>query len=168
MDLLIEVSQLAKLIDTPVVDERNHERVCLYLLRSADFIRSQPTPFSLLSRICYHRRRSPYLTPTLFSVNSDIDELVTLYHVAYSIYKRLNKFTDALRVAIKVDKAEYIDALFADEAGAPELEKKQMALLLGRHRSQHVLADSVSVVVLHYVPTDWEGSQCETAPVYRL
>ena len=82
------------------------------------------------------------------STHSDIDELVTLYHVAYSIYKRLNKFTDALRVAIKVDKAEYIDALFADEAGAPDLEKKQMALLLGRHRSQHVLADSVSGRVL--------------------
>ena len=39
-DLLLETQQLRKLIesDPPVVDERNYERVCLYLLRSADFM----------------------------------------------------------------------------------------------------------------------------------
>jgi len=38
VDLLVEVRQLNKLVESPVVDERNYERVCLYLLRSAGFI----------------------------------------------------------------------------------------------------------------------------------
>lgn len=40
VDLLMEVQKLDKLLvrePAPVVDERNYERVCLYLLRSADF-----------------------------------------------------------------------------------------------------------------------------------
>ena len=108
VDLLIEVRQLTKLIETTVVDERNHERVCLYLLRSADFI-------------------------------ADPEDLETLYTVAFKIYKTLKKYTDALRVAIKSDRPDFIEELFSDELGAPDLEKKQMALLLARHRSRHVL-----------------------------
>lgn len=38
VDLLLEVQQLVKLVETDVVDKRNHERVCLYLLRCADFM----------------------------------------------------------------------------------------------------------------------------------
>ena len=38
MDLLLEVQQLSKLVETPVVDKHNYERVCLYLLRSSDFM----------------------------------------------------------------------------------------------------------------------------------
>jgi 26S proteasome regulatory subunit N1 len=37
VDLLMEVQQLKKLVDCCVVDEGNFERVCLYLLRCADF-----------------------------------------------------------------------------------------------------------------------------------
>jgi 26S proteasome regulatory subunit N1 len=110
VDLLIEVRQLNKLMESPVVDERNHARVCLYLLRSADFM-------------------------------VDPDDLETLYDVAYNLYKNQKKYTDALRVAIKVDNSDLIDELFSDEVDAPALEKKQMALLLGRHRSRHVLQD---------------------------
>ena len=42
-DLLIECQQLDKLVTSvpPVVDEHNHHRVCLYLIRTADFM-SQP------------------------------------------------------------------------------------------------------------------------------
>jgi 26S proteasome regulatory subunit N1 len=35
VDLLMEVCQLPKLLEANVVDDRNYERVCLYLLRSA-------------------------------------------------------------------------------------------------------------------------------------
>lgn len=110
VDLLIEVRQLNKLIESPIVDERNHERVCLYLLRSADFM-------------------------------VDPDDLETLYDVAYQIYKSQKKYTDALRVALKIDNSDYITELFAAETEAPALEQKQMALLLGRHRSRHILED---------------------------
>lgn len=43
VDLLMEVQQLGKIVnsDPPVVDETNFERVCLYLLRSAEFV-SEP------------------------------------------------------------------------------------------------------------------------------
>ena len=38
VDLLLEVQQLSKLLTSNVVDERNYERVCLYLLRSSDLM----------------------------------------------------------------------------------------------------------------------------------
>lgn len=38
VDLLMEVQQLKKLVDSAVVDEGNFERVCLYLIRCADFM----------------------------------------------------------------------------------------------------------------------------------
>lgn len=38
VDLLLEVQQLVKLVETDVVDKRNYERVCLYLIRCADFM----------------------------------------------------------------------------------------------------------------------------------
>lgn len=37
VDLLMEVQQLQKLVECSVVDEGNYERVCLYLIRCADF-----------------------------------------------------------------------------------------------------------------------------------
>ena len=53
----MEVQQLSKLAESEAVDERNYERVCLYLLRCADFV-------------------------------TDPDDLVTLFHSAYEIYKK--------------------------------------------------------------------------------
>mmetsp|Transcript_22567 Transcript_22567/g.38211 ORF Transcript_22567/g.38211 Transcript_22567/m.38211 type:complete len:889 (+) Transcript_22567:56-2722(+) len=38
VDLLMEVQQLRKLVECAVVDEGNFERVCLYLIRCADFM----------------------------------------------------------------------------------------------------------------------------------
>lgn len=38
IDLLMEVKQLNKLIESDLIDERNFERVCLYLIRSASFM----------------------------------------------------------------------------------------------------------------------------------
>lgn len=38
IDLLLEVQQLKKLVEANVVDERNYERVCLYLVKCADYL----------------------------------------------------------------------------------------------------------------------------------
>ena len=112
VDLLMEVQRLGKLINptAPVVDERNYERVCLYLLRSADYV-------------------------------SDPDDLVNLLTTAYSIYKDQQRYTDALRVALKMDDAEKIRELFGEETSAPDLVTKQMAFMLGRSRSAYVSDD---------------------------
>ena len=116
VDLLLEVRQLGKLltltappaivggVPVSVVDARNYERVCLYLLRSASFI-------------------------------VDPEDLSTIYNTAYAIYKGQNKLCDALRVAVKIDSVELVDALFAASSSAAE--KKQMALILARQRSYY-------------------------------
>ena len=52
VDLLLEVQQLVKLVETDVVDKRNHERVCLYLLRCADFM-SDPDDLTELFETAY-------------------------------------------------------------------------------------------------------------------
>ena len=80
-DLLIEVQQLSKIVDNPVVDERNYERVCLYLIRSADFI-------------------------------GDPDDLYALLSTCFSIYMRQRKYTDALRIALKMDDSDKITEIF--------------------------------------------------------
>jgi len=110
VDLLMEVRQLNKLVDSPVVDERNYERVCLYLIRSASFV-------------------------------ADPDDLDTLYSTTFSIYMAQKKYTDALRIAIKIDSEDYIQDLFADASGASVAQKTQMATLLGRARSNILLPD---------------------------
>lgn len=38
VDLLVEVQRLKKLLELPYVDDKNYERVCLYLLRMADYM----------------------------------------------------------------------------------------------------------------------------------
>lgn len=134
-DLLLEVQQLKMLVesDPPVVDERNYERVCLYLLRSADFM-------------------------------GDPDDLYNIFTTCFAIYLGRDKFLDALRVALKMDDKERITEVFtavdvAEKAGkfAPKAAedgsssgstlnsainwKKQMCLLLGRHRSSFELEE---------------------------
>jgi 26S proteasome regulatory subunit N1 len=112
VDLLMEVQQLGKLVkpESPVVDERNYERVCLYLLRCTDFV-------------------------------TDPDDLNNLLTTAYTIYKNQKKYTDALRVALKMDENEKIAELFGDETDAPVVSKKQMAFILARCRSSFTLED---------------------------
>lgn len=38
VDLLIEVQRLAKLKDVDTIDEKNFSRICLYLIKTADFM----------------------------------------------------------------------------------------------------------------------------------
>eukprot|EP01041_Mallomonas_annulata_P006987 gene6987-14202_t len=117
IDLLIEVQRLPQLMDTPAVDERNFERVCLYLLRCADF-------------------------------TVDPDDLSDLLNAAYCLYRKHGKYTDALRVALKMDDNDKLTELFSSSTSsdtvvthATESMKKQMALTLARHRSNFVSED---------------------------
>lgn len=120
-DLLMEVQQLKKLIGSPIVDERNYERVCLYLLRSANFL-------------------------------VDPDDLYSIYSTVFAIYSHQKKFTDALRVALRMDDNDKITETFSavdtlaasSDAGSLTGEqasviKTQLALVLARHRSCYVL-----------------------------
>lgn len=109
VDLLMEVQQLSKLLEGTVVDKKSYERVCLYLLRCANFV-------------------------------ADPDDLANLFHTAYMIYKKHEKFTDALRVALRIEDHGKIDELFSDD-GASEVVKKQMAFILGRHKSSYIHSD---------------------------
>lgn len=110
VDLLMEVQQLKKLIDLSVVDERNFERVCLYLIRCADFM-------------------------------SDPDDADEIFRTAFVLYKQQNKWTDALRIALKTDDMSKVEELFSADSGVSKKEKKQMAFILGRHRSNFEIDD---------------------------
>ena len=106
VDLLLEVNQLRRLLDTPSVDDRNFERVCLYLLRCADFI-------------------------------ADPDELNELLSVAFELYRLHGKYPDALRVALKCDDEGKINELFYEQPHPSDVIKRQMCLILARHRSTY-------------------------------
>eukprot|EP00612_Vaucheria_litorea_P000991 CAMPEP_0171460092 /NCGR_PEP_ID=MMETSP0945-20130129/5098_1 /TAXON_ID=109269 /ORGANISM="Vaucheria litorea, Strain CCMP2940" /LENGTH=905 /DNA_ID=CAMNT_0011986209 /DNA_START=83 /DNA_END=2800 /DNA_ORIENTATION=+ len=108
VDLLVEVQCLNKLNESPYVDEKNYERVCLYLIRLSDYM-------------------------------SDPDDLLSILKVAYQLYLKQKKYVDALRVALKMDDMTLISNLFSSIDDEPLL--KQMALLLGRHRSSFVHDD---------------------------
>ncbi|KUF87302.1 26S proteasome non-ATPase regulatory subunit 2 B [Phytophthora nicotianae] len=49
IDILIEVQQLAKLLKSPDIDEKNYQRVCLYLLACADFMSDAEDLVNLLN-----------------------------------------------------------------------------------------------------------------------
>jgi 26S proteasome regulatory subunit N1 len=106
-DLLMEVQQLGKLLEDNIVDERNYERVCLYLLRAANYM-------------------------------VDPDDLSELFMTAYKLYTQQGKFTDALRVALKIDDSDLVNDVFKS-AGESDSTKKQLCFVLAHNRSPHEL-----------------------------
>lgn len=52
IDILIEVQQLSKLLESKEIDEKNYQRVCLYLLACADFM-SDPEDLAHLLTTAY-------------------------------------------------------------------------------------------------------------------
>lgn len=67
VDLLIEVQRLKKLIDLDAIDESNYRRICLYLLKTADFM-SDPEDLSVRSVL-----RDFYRLNTLMAQNISAD-----------------------------------------------------------------------------------------------
>jgi len=108
VDLLIEVQRLEKLKGLDNIDEKNYSRICLYLIKTADFM-------------------------------SDPDDLSEMLHIAQYLYVQQKQYFDALRAALRSGKEELIPELFS-QCEDP-LMKKQMCLLLGRHRINFELED---------------------------
>jgi 26S proteasome regulatory subunit N1 len=108
VDLLIEVQRLRKLQGLESIDGRNYKRICLYLVKTADFM-------------------------------SDPDDLAEMLETALYLYTRQGQYFDALRVALRSGREDMIPDLFT-ECDDP-LMKKQMSLLLGRHRVNFEIED---------------------------
>jgi len=104
VDLLIEVQRLKNLLQLDSIDKNNFERICLYLVKTADFM-------------------------------SDPDDLTEMLETAYELFRKQGQQFDALRVALRMNNTDTIKELLA-ECQDP-LMRKQMAILLGRHRVNH-------------------------------
>eukprot|EP00586_Coscinodiscus_wailesii_P022046 CAMPEP_0172498022 /NCGR_PEP_ID=MMETSP1066-20121228/108304_1 /TAXON_ID=671091 /ORGANISM="Coscinodiscus wailesii, Strain CCMP2513" /LENGTH=926 /DNA_ID=CAMNT_0013271121 /DNA_START=128 /DNA_END=2908 /DNA_ORIENTATION=+ len=104
VDLLIEVQRLKSLLDLGEIDVKNFGRICLYLVKTADFM-------------------------------SDPDDLAEMLETAYALFLKQDQHYDALRVALRMHNYEAIPTLFTS-CNDP-LVKKQMCLLLARHRVNH-------------------------------
>eukprot|EP00538_Stauroneis_constricta_P000378 CAMPEP_0119554664 /NCGR_PEP_ID=MMETSP1352-20130426/7076_1 /TAXON_ID=265584 /ORGANISM="Stauroneis constricta, Strain CCMP1120" /LENGTH=931 /DNA_ID=CAMNT_0007601279 /DNA_START=111 /DNA_END=2906 /DNA_ORIENTATION=+ len=79
-----------------------------------------------------------YLMKTA-SYMSDPDDLVEMYETAFEIYKKQKQHFDALLVALRMNRQEAIPSLLSDCDDL--LVKKQMCLLLGRHRVNYTVED---------------------------
>ena len=108
VDLLIEVQRLERLKNLDSIDEKNYSRICLYLIKTADFM-------------------------------SDPEDLAEMLEVAHHIYVRQGQYFDALRASLRSGNEEAIPDLFS-KCEDP-LMKKQMCLLLGRHRVYYEIED---------------------------
>jgi len=104
VDMLIEVQRLKKLLNLDAIDVKNYRRICLYLIKTSDFM-------------------------------SDPDDLAEILETAYELFRKQDQHFDALRVALRMHDDDAIPSLFAE--CADPLMKKQMCLLLGRHRSNY-------------------------------
>lgn len=108
VDLLIEVQRLKFLLELDGIDEKNYQRICLYLMKTASYM-------------------------------SDPDDLQEMYETAYEIFKQQKQYYDALLVALRMSRHEEIPILLG-ECEDP-LVKKQMCIMLGRHRVNYEVED---------------------------
>jgi len=104
VDLLIEVQRLKKLLTLDSIDENNYQRICLYLVKTADYM-------------------------------SDPDDLSEMLETAYEIFRKQGQYFDALRVALRVSNFDAISDLLSECTDSSM--RKQMCILLGRHRVNH-------------------------------
>lgn len=109
VDLLIEVQRLKKLLELDTIDANNYGRICLYLIKTADFM-------------------------------SDPDDLTEMLETAYALFRNQKQHLDALRVALRMGNEDAIPEIFA-ECSDDMLVKKQMCLLLARHRVNYEVED---------------------------
>mmetsp|Transcript_503 Transcript_503/g.753 ORF Transcript_503/g.753 Transcript_503/m.753 type:complete len:924 (+) Transcript_503:86-2857(+) len=108
IDLLIEIQRLKLLLGLDTIDDKNYERICLYLLKTSSFM-------------------------------SDPDDYNEMLETAFEIYKKQEQFFNALRVALLMSNHEIISELLND--CKDQLMKKQMCILLGRHRVNYEIED---------------------------
>ncbi|CAB1108308.1 unnamed protein product [Ectocarpus sp. CCAP 1310/34] len=77
VDLLVEVQRLKKLLDLPYVDDKNYERVCLYLLRMADYM-SDPDDLMEMMTTAFelYRMRGKYCDAVRVALRMDDSDLL--------------------------------------------------------------------------------------------
>lgn len=119
VDLLIETQRLNKLsaLKNNEIDKSNYKRICQYLVKTADF-------------------------------QSDPDDLHEMLDTAFLLYKNQHQHFDALRVALRIlnsssshyEETDLLPQLFHD--CKDPLMKKQMCLLLARHRVNFELEEN--------------------------
>lgn len=109
VDLLIEVQRLKKLLDLDTIDDHNYGRICLYLVKTADFM-------------------------------SDPDDYMEMLETAFELFRKQGQYFDALRVALRMGKDGAVPELFS-QCTEDVLMKKQMCLLLARHRVNYEVED---------------------------
>jgi len=85
-----------------------------------------------------YRRICLYLIKTA-SFMSDPDDLVEMFETAYEIYRKQKQYIDALMVALRMDRVDEISGLINE--CDDKLMKKQMCLLLARHRINFEVED---------------------------
>lgn len=123
VDLLVEVQQLPLLLEeTSKVDETNYRRICLYLLRSADFM-ADP---------------------------EDLKEILTTSYTIYTRQGALvDALRVALRMCDHGDDMEKIKETMAAASGDDEMAtRQQMALILARHRVNYEDEDDSALSAL--------------------
>mgnify|MGYP000670754118 CR=1 FL=1 len=134
VDLLIEVQRLKSLLRLDSIDENNYERICLYLIKTSDFM-SDPDDLSVSSTT--HAKRGEWFIALCYShfTLSSSNLLQEMLETAYELFRKQGQQFDALRVALRMNNTEPIAKLLS-ECKDP-LMRKQMAILLGRHRVNH-------------------------------
>eukprot|EP00536_Pseudo-nitzschia_multiseries_P009845 jgi/Psemu1/201772/e_gw1.286.36.1 len=85
-----------------------------------------------------YRRICLYLIKTA-SFMSDPDDLMEMYETAYEIYRQQKQYFDALLVALRMSRTDEISVLMKECDDV--LMKKQMCLMLARHRINYEVED---------------------------
>lgn len=113
VDLLLETGQLRMLTEPGVVEEGTHARVCRYLIKCGDYL-------------------------------GDDDEVALALTVAYTLFMSHKQYVDAVRLALRMggsNEEARIREVFAAASG-DDAVRKQLAYVLGRHRSSFVAQDA--------------------------
>ena len=128
-----------------VVDENNYERICLYLIKAADYM-SDPDDLAVrlisLYLPIFEWLYAQAIFPSAFVVHSIF--LQEMLETAYGIYIQQNQYYDALRVTLRINcdtMEETITELLRDCTDS--LMRKQMCILLGRHRVNYTIDASI-------------------------
>lgn len=105
-DLLMEVDRLTDIL--PFADDSNYVRIGLYLQNCASYL-AEPDDTAVLQ-------------------------------VACTMYRQVKQFPEAMRMALRLNEMDLITAIYEEcdegrEGETPSLEKKQLALVLGRQQA---------------------------------
>ena len=128
IDLLIEVQRLKNVLKLDSIDDKNFRRICLYLIKTADFM-SDPDDYavSVSPFTSIHR---DFVAMANFFAQSFLSQEVL--EAAYELFLKQSQYYDALRVALRMGREDSIPELMS-QCSEP-LMKKQMCFLLARQR----------------------------------